>query len=184
MHSRIASLENAAEPDVWFRHQHAVYKRDSATTSKIHELSPAQQTAGNLATQRLLHSGAMQPKLIVSQPGDVDEQEADRIADEVVSGTSGSVAQGNCGASPSDSPSLKRKAGKSPQAKAAPDQGANASPTVQNQIPSQLGGGQPLAEPEKAFLNPGWAMTSATCGYTRMQELWNRRGRSMRSPTQ
>ncbi len=151
MHSRMAPLENTAEPDVRFRHKQAAYERHNAATSKIHELSPAQETAGNLAMQRLFHSGALQPKLTVSQPGDVDEQEADRIADEVVSGTSGSVSQRDCAGSPSDSPSLKRKAEKSPQTKAAPNLGAIARPTVQNQTPYQLGGGQPLAEPEKAF---------------------------------
>ncbi len=42
------------------------------------------QPAGNLATQRLLRSGVIQPKLAVSQPGDVHEQEADCVADQVI----------------------------------------------------------------------------------------------------
>jgi len=42
------------------------------------------QPAGNLATQRLLRSGALSAKLAVSQPSDVYEQEADRIADHVM----------------------------------------------------------------------------------------------------
>jgi len=42
--------------------------------------SEIQHMARNLATQRLLHSEGMHPKLTVSQVGDVDEQEADRIA--------------------------------------------------------------------------------------------------------
>ena len=41
-------------------------------------------TAGNLATQRLLRSGVIRPKLAVSQPGDTYEQEADRLADHVM----------------------------------------------------------------------------------------------------
>ena len=93
----------------------------------------------------------MQPKLTVSQPGDVDEQEADRVADEVVAGIAGPVPHVTAATSPSDSPSPKRKAEESPQTKAAPDHGASATPTVQNQTPLRLAGGQPLAKPEKAF---------------------------------
>jgi hypothetical protein len=44
----------------------------------------ANHGAGNLATQRLLRSGALRPKLAASQPSDVHEQEADRIADHVM----------------------------------------------------------------------------------------------------
>lgn len=39
---------------------------------------------GNQVLQRLLASGAIQAKLTVSQPGDPYEQEADRVADEVM----------------------------------------------------------------------------------------------------
>jgi hypothetical protein len=86
MNSRIASPEKTAESDAGFRRKPLACKRDNVTISKIQEHSPAQQTAGNLATQRLLHSRAMQPKLIVSQPGDVHEREADSIAEQVMSG--------------------------------------------------------------------------------------------------
>jgi hypothetical protein len=151
MNSRIASLENTAEPDVQFHHKHATSERKNGSISDILDTSIGVQIAGNLATQRLLHCEGMQPKLTISQPGDIDEQEADRLVDEVVSGTSSSVSQGNRAASSSDSRSLTCKAEKSPKTKAAPAQGANSTPTVQNQTPSQLGGGQPLAEPEKAF---------------------------------
>jgi hypothetical protein len=44
-----------------------------------------QQSAGNQAMLGLLTSGAIQAKLRVSQPGDADELEADRVADGVVS---------------------------------------------------------------------------------------------------
>jgi hypothetical protein len=43
-----------------------------------------QQTLGNQAAMRLLRSGAVQAKLTVSRPDDVYEQEADRMADEVL----------------------------------------------------------------------------------------------------
>jgi hypothetical protein len=44
-----------------------------------------QQTIGNQGVMRLLQSGAIQTRLRVSQPGDADEMEADRVADQVVS---------------------------------------------------------------------------------------------------
>ena len=43
------------------------------------------QTYGNRYVQRLLNSNVVQAKLTVNAPGDIYEQEADRIADEVIS---------------------------------------------------------------------------------------------------
>ncbi len=43
-----------------------------------------QRTAGNQAVSRLMRSGALQAKLRIGQPGDVYEQEADRVADAVM----------------------------------------------------------------------------------------------------
>ena len=43
-----------------------------------------QRTAGNQAVSRLMKSGALQAKLRIGQPGDVYEQEADRVADAVM----------------------------------------------------------------------------------------------------
>ena len=151
MTRRIPLTEKAIEINTPFWPKHATFDRDDTAISKVREISPAQQMAGNLATQRHLHSEGMQPKLTVSQPGALDEQEADRIADEVVAGTSGAVSRHDFGASPSVSPSLKREAEQSPQTMASPDQGANATAMAQDQTISQLDGGQPLTEPERAF---------------------------------
>ena len=43
-----------------------------------------QRTAGNQAVSRLMRSGALRAKLRIGQPGDVYEQEADRVADAVM----------------------------------------------------------------------------------------------------
>ena len=43
-----------------------------------------QRTAGNQAVSRLMKSGALQAKLRIGQPGDMYEQEADRVADAVM----------------------------------------------------------------------------------------------------
>ncbi len=44
-----------------------------------------QKTAGNQAVQRLIKSGALQAKLKIGQPNDIYEQEADRVAEQVMS---------------------------------------------------------------------------------------------------
>ncbi|WP_440956056.1 eCIS core domain-containing protein [Methanosarcina sp. Mfa9] len=43
-----------------------------------------QRTAGNHAVQRLIKSGALQAKLKIGQPNDIYEQEADRVAEQVI----------------------------------------------------------------------------------------------------
>jgi hypothetical protein len=55
-----------------------------------------QSAAGNLAIQRFLTTGLIQAKLSISQPGDGDEEEADRIAKQVVSPGSTPIAQKQC----------------------------------------------------------------------------------------
>src|SRR4029450_7533064 len=56
------------------------------------------QAAGNLAVQQLFRAGAIQAQLTVSQPNDPDEQEADRIADQVVSAKPVETIQRKCAA--------------------------------------------------------------------------------------
>jgi Domain of unknown function (DUF4157) len=58
-----------------------------------------QQSLGNQATLRLLESGVIQAKLRVSQPGDSDEIEADRVAERVVSAQTAPVIQRKCACS-------------------------------------------------------------------------------------
>jgi Domain of unknown function (DUF4157) len=49
------------------------------------------QNVGNQAMSRLLRAGAVQAKLHVSQPGDADESEADRAAEQVVGTTAHAI---------------------------------------------------------------------------------------------
>ncbi|KAF5418454.1 MAG: protein of unknown function (DUF4157) [Candidatus Methanocomedens sp.] len=57
------------------------FQSDSSTVNQILYL---QRTIGNQAVQRMVRSGALQAKLRIGQPGDVYEQEADRVADAVM----------------------------------------------------------------------------------------------------
>src|SRR5262245_21288939 len=59
----------------------------SAVHAPAHPMNELQRTIGNQAVQRalrLLRSRTIQPKLAISEPGDVYEQEADRVADQVM----------------------------------------------------------------------------------------------------
>lgn len=50
----------------------------------LHPALNLQQKIGNRAMQRLVRSGVLQAKLEINQPGDIYEQEADRVADAVM----------------------------------------------------------------------------------------------------
>ena len=54
-----------------------------SNSSPVNRILYLQRTIGNQAVQRMVRSGALQAKLRIGQPGDVYEQEADRVADAV-----------------------------------------------------------------------------------------------------
>jgi len=57
-------------------------KRADSTPAHILHLH---QTLGNRAVQRLFVSGIIQAKLKIGKPGDIYEQEANRVAEQVMS---------------------------------------------------------------------------------------------------
>jgi len=59
-------------------------KRLQSMDSPVDRILYLQRTVGNQAVSRLMKSGALQAKLRIGQPGDVYEQEADRVADAVM----------------------------------------------------------------------------------------------------
>ena len=52
--------------------------------SSLEQIYSLQRTVGNRQVQQLLRSGVIQAKLTVNEPGDIYEQEADRIAERVL----------------------------------------------------------------------------------------------------
>src|SRR6185312_648174 len=77
-------------------------KANGALSSRVVADNPffgLQQSIGNQATLRLLDGAVIQTKLHVSQPGDADEQEADRIAEQVVSSRKASKIHRKCACS-------------------------------------------------------------------------------------
>src|SRR5690348_7296679 len=81
--------ENATETTVAEKTSHRTYDPQNDSFSPlIAQVNPffgLLQSIGHPATLRLLDGAVIQTKLRVSQPGDADEQEADRIAEQVVS---------------------------------------------------------------------------------------------------
>ena len=59
-------------------------KASLQSEAPLHPILRLQQTIGNQAVLRLMRAGKLQAKLAISQPGDVYEQEADRVADQVM----------------------------------------------------------------------------------------------------
>ena len=78
MDGSFQTLEKVAE-----LHNRTRYRKSSETDRKRLFDTPI-QPAGNFAIQRLLRSGALRAKLAVGQPADVREQEADKIAEEIM----------------------------------------------------------------------------------------------------
>ena len=62
--------------------QNPGYNSSGSIDDRILQL---QRAAGNQAVQKLIKSGALQAKLRIGQPNDIYEQEADRVAEQVMS---------------------------------------------------------------------------------------------------
>ncbi len=55
-----------------------------SVNSPVDQILFLQRTIGNQSVQRLFKSGIIQPKLKFGQPNDIYEQEADRVAEQVM----------------------------------------------------------------------------------------------------
>ncbi|CAG0963931.1 hypothetical protein METP1_00867 [Methanosarcinales archaeon] len=116
-----------------------------------------QRTMGNQAVGKLIKSGALQAKLRIGQPGDVYEQEADRVAEQVmrmpdVSSSKDIRIQRKC---PKCLGGLlgKDKKDEKLQAKEIASQTPEVTPQTEANI-NALKGGQPLPESTRAFFEP------------------------------
>ncbi len=114
-------------------------KEKSARTGRSELADPAQRALGNQAALRLGGGGmSIQPKLAVSSPGDAFEQEADRVASEVLSanGTAPSMihrAQGPSAGSGGVSP---------------------VRPELESRLAAKGGSGRPLSPEMRGYFEP------------------------------
>src|SRR2546425_2792994 len=74
------------------------------TPASVNPILQLQQTLGNQAVQRLLESRAIQSRLKVSRPDDIYEQEADRVAEQVMRMPALQRSCAGCGAGESHCP--------------------------------------------------------------------------------
>ena len=114
-------------------------KQQSASNSQPGSIASLHRTVGNQAVRRLHENGILQAKLAVSQPGDRDEREAERVADKVVS-----MSVPEPGASSVDRISH-QSAGKEPQA---------VRRETKRWIETLQGGGRLLPPSARSFFEP------------------------------
>jgi Domain of unknown function (DUF4157) len=87
-----------ASPEADRAGSHLPARREVAKSAEMYRnpIAGLQQAAGNQRMLGLLASGAIQAKLRVSQPGEADEVEADRVAERVVSSAAPSTVHRKC----------------------------------------------------------------------------------------
>src|SRR5262245_6757812 len=121
------------------------------TSAPSHPILQLQQIIGNQAMQHLLRSGAIQPKLAISQPGDIYEQEADRVADEVMR-MPAPVIQGSCPACAAGGKVCSTcETEKQRLVQRNTEQDSDSSDFVPDDFLRNLGPGQPLDSATRAF---------------------------------
>ena len=138
-------------------------KTESSQTmnSPVDRILFLQRTIGNQAVGRLIESGTLQAKLRIGQPGDVYEQEADRVAEQVMRMTDVSSIKDTriqrkcpkCLKRPTRSMEKDKKEEKM-QAKENIGQTPEVTPQIENNINALKGGGQPLPESTRALFEP------------------------------
>jgi hypothetical protein len=131
--------------------------------SPVEQIIFMQRTIGNRAVERLMKSGALQAKLRIGAPGDAYEQEADRVAEQVMLMPQG-MSRGSSGtphiqrACPKcEKDELQRKSlegDEELQGKATSGSASEVSHDIETQIQALKGGGQPLSENSRAFFEP------------------------------
>jgi hypothetical protein len=86
MTDKVKSIEKTQKaPEPSFPPRASALQTGLGSSAGGFDATSVPQMAGNMAVQQLLRAGGIQAKLAISQPGDSDEQEADRVAQQVMS---------------------------------------------------------------------------------------------------
>ena len=124
----------------------------SSLVDQIHSL---QRTIGNQAVQRMVRSGALQAKLRIGQPGDRYEQEADRVAEQVMrmSNVQRQLEEEPVLIKPVITPLVHRQTEEEENlhTKELPGRSPEVMPFLSSKIQSLRGGGQPLPKATRSF---------------------------------
>ncbi|MBI3360606.1 MAG: DUF4157 domain-containing protein, partial [Chloroflexi bacterium] len=157
--SSVQRQEQSRSAQTTGRDSHALQRAlaDPARCSPADILS-LQRTIGNRATQSVLAQIGAQGKLTVGPAHDRYEQEADRVASQVMRSQAASPATSDnkdeARRKPTISP-LAQRAPATPEAAAA-DGSFEAGAAIENRLNSLAGGGQPLPEPTRAKMESGF----------------------------
>jgi hypothetical protein len=150
------TVSNKPKPD---------FSQSVAVNSPMEQVLQLQRTIGNQAVTRLIQSGAIQAKLKIGQPEDMYEQEADRVAEQIMRMSEGSLARKESESGCPEcfeevnSPMIQRQIEEEEeeelvQTKSAPGSTSQVNADIESRIQSMSGGGQPLSESTRAFFEP------------------------------
>ena len=131
-------------------------------SSPIDQIQFLQRTIGNQAVGRLLKSGALQAKLRIGQPGDIYEQEADQVAEQVMrmQVPRGMNVSNNIQNVQRKCPGCNKgiKIGKEDEEKLHKKEASGSTHEATSELESRIsairGGGQPLDPASRAFYEP------------------------------
>ena len=137
-------------------------------SSPVEQILFLQRTIGNQAVGRFIKSGALQAKLRIGQPGDIYEQEADRVAEQVMRMPEPKVSnetkvsgqpptnsiQRKCPGCKKGTKIVKEEEEEKLQKKEASGSTHEVTSELESRIGAVRGGGQPLPESLRAFYEP------------------------------
>jgi hypothetical protein len=121
--------------------------------SPIEQVLQLQRTIGNQAVTRLIQSGTLQAKLKIGQPDDMYEQEADRVAEQIMRMSEGSLARKE---SEPECPECLEEEEEVEMVWPKRDSDSNfeVPRDIESGIDALIGGGQPLSESTRSFFEP------------------------------
>ncbi|MCX9012827.1 MAG: DUF4157 domain-containing protein [Candidatus Methanoperedens sp.] len=129
-------------------------------SSPVEQILFLQRTIGNQAVRKLIRSGVLQAKLRIGKPNDIYEQEADRVAEQVMRMPEPKVSkdtevsiQRKCPKCIKGKPDKKEEE-KILQTKEASDSTLEVTPELESNISAIRGGGHPLPDGVRAFYEP------------------------------
>ena len=147
---RLGNAPELSEPTRQFS-----LERTAVVSQEGFGAAPAPRRAANLAVQQQFRAGVIQAKLAISQPGDPDEQEADRVADQVMSSAPVGTIHRKCEACAGGGTTCpKCEEDKKLQRRENPGHASQTTPAINSQIAALRGGGQPLPPSLRAFFEP------------------------------
>lgn len=153
MRSQRASQTRTAEAGRHGSPAASINPRAPASAS-LRPILRLQQTIGNQGVRRLLRSRAIQPKLAISRPNDIYEQEADRVAEQVMRMPKPAM-QRTCSACASGGSTCSEcEAEKQPLVQRKSGHDSNSSASVPDDFLSRLAPGQPLDPATRAYFEP------------------------------